>query len=129
MLLNGFEQAPAAISVTDRPEHRFVSANAFYRAIVGERPMLGRTFAEAFPEHLSQGFVELPDGVYRSGEPHVGRDVFVQWNRDGEPASGYFDFVYQPLTNANGEVHGILTHAVQIRQRGEHDLPSAGAAT
>jgi PAS domain S-box-containing protein len=115
MMLTVFEQAPAAISVTEGPEHRFVSANALYRSIVGERPLVGYTLAEAMPEVAAQGFVELLDGVYESGEPYVGRNVPVRWRVGDTVREGAFDFVYQPLKNAAGNVYGILTHAVEVR--------------
>ncbi|MBL7439302.1 hybrid sensor histidine kinase/response regulator, partial [Escherichia coli] len=64
-----FEQAPGAVALLHGPEHRFQFANSEYLALVGERPVLGKTVAEALPEMVDQGFVALLDSVYASGEP------------------------------------------------------------
>ena len=111
-----FEQAPAAISTSAGPEHRVTSANAQYRLLVGKRDLVGRTMREIFPELTGQGFIEMMDAVYASGEPYVGRRVPVEWDRDqtGAMVRGVFDFVYQPLRDANDRVTGLLTLAVEI---------------
>jgi PAS domain S-box-containing protein len=64
---------------------------------------------DALPELACQGFFEILDGVYASGEPFVGRQMPITLQRPGEPArSLYFDFVYQPITNSQGQVIGIF---------------------
>lgn len=111
-----FEQAPAAISTSAGPEHRVTSANAQYRLLVAKRDLLGRTMREIFPELAGQGFIEMMDQVYATGEPYVGRRVPVEWDRDGSGTKvrGVFDFIYQPLRDARGQVTGLLTLAVEI---------------
>ena len=111
-----FEQAPAAISTSHGPEHRIATANAQYRRLVANRDLVGRTMRDAFPELAGQGFIEMMDRVYETGEPYVGRRVPVRWNRDGtgELAEATFDFVYQPLLDAGGHVVGLLTLAVEV---------------
>ena len=44
-------------------------ANPNYLALVGNRPVVGLTVAEALPDAAAQGYVELLDQVYRTGEP------------------------------------------------------------
>lgn len=111
-----FQQAPALISVARGPEHVFELANQPYLNVVGGRDVLGKTMRQALPEIAEQGFVELLDGVYRTGEPYVGSEVraLVDRTGNGTPEEGFFNFVYQPLRNAEGEVDGILTHAVEV---------------
>ncbi len=50
------------------PEHRIDLANPRYLRLVGERHVVGRTVAEALPDAAAQGYVDLLDQVYRSGE-------------------------------------------------------------
>jgi PAS domain S-box-containing protein len=111
-----FEQAPAAISITHGPEHVTVSQNAMSRQLGGGRDMIGRRAAEVFPEIADQGFIELQDRVYATGEPFVGNEVLVRFDRDGdgEMEEAYVNFVYQPLMDAAGAVYGIMTHAVEV---------------
>jgi PAS domain S-box-containing protein len=120
MLHEALEQAPAAISTSEGPEHRIVSANAMYQRITGGRELVGRMAREAFPELEGQPFFDLLDEVYRTGVAYTGRAVPVEIDRTGtgrlEPA--VFDFVYQPLRDEAGAVVGILTFAVE--RGGEH---------
>jgi PAS domain S-box-containing protein len=112
-------QAPAAITVTEGPEHMTVMQNEAARQLLGGRDIVGRRSREVFPEIESQGFIALQDEVYRTGEPFVGREMLVRFDRrgTGEPEDGYFNFVYQPLRDAEGSVYGILTHAVEVTEQ------------
>jgi hypothetical protein len=58
--------------------------------------------SEALPEVVEQGFIELLDRVYRSGEPFVGMEVPVLLQREagGEAVQTYVNFVYQPIIDA-----------------------------
>ncbi len=67
-----FEQAPGFIAVVAGPDHRFTMANAAYRKLIGDREVVGRTVREVLPEVAEQGFIDLLDQVYRSGEPFSG---------------------------------------------------------
>jgi len=102
--------------VTRGPEHVTVAANALYDEISGGRGPVGRPVREVFPELEGQGFFELLDQVYATGEPFVGREMPVQYDRDGDGRSElhHFNFVYQPLRDVQGAVYGIMTHAVDV---------------
>ena len=52
-----FDQAPTFMALLRGPEHRFELANAAYLRLVGNRPVIGRTLAEALPEAVAQGNV------------------------------------------------------------------------
>jgi hypothetical protein len=54
-----FEQAPGFMAMLRGPEHRFELVNPSYLRLVGSRPLLGRSVAEALPEAASQGYVSL----------------------------------------------------------------------
>ena len=118
-LLRIFEQAPVAIATTAGPDHRFVSTNERYRRLVSRRELIGRTVREVFPELADQGVADVMDRVYSSGEAYEGLGVAVQWNRDGTGVltESVFDLVYQPLTNAEGQVEGLLIHAIETTVR------------
>jgi PAS domain S-box-containing protein len=114
-LRDAFGQAPAGIAVTEGPEHRFVLVNARAEAVVGRRDLVGRTYAEAFPEFAAQGFVALLDRVYATGEPYIAREARVVLPQpEGSAAERFYDFVYQPLRDESGRVTGILQHAVDV---------------
>ena len=115
-------QAPAAIGLMSGPEYRWVYVNEQYVRITGRSnasDFLGKTLTESLPELESQPFVDLLDDVYRTGKPYVGREVLAILNRShtGQPAEAYFDFVYQPLTDVDGMIEGILVHAVEVTDK------------
>jgi PAS domain S-box-containing protein len=124
-----FDQAPSVIAIHSGPEHVFRLANREYRRIVGEhRDLIGRRASEALPELADQGFLDLLDNVYRSGEPVTLRDVqaFI-YNEDGPPTEIFVDFVYQPLFGPNGRSIGILVqgHDVTAQHRAVAELRNA----
>jgi PAS domain S-box-containing protein len=103
----------------ESPEHRFTFANAAYRALVGDRDVVGKTVRGALPELEGQGFFELLDQVYQSGEPFRGTSMPARVVRTpGQPAEErIFDFVYQPVTDADGHVTGIFAQGVDVTER------------
>jgi PAS domain S-box-containing protein len=109
-------RAPAVMAVTRGPEHRFVLCNPRYRQLLGGRDLTGLTAREALPEPQGQGLLEIMDRVYATGEPFVGKELPLQLGAGGDvPSAGnYFDFVYQPLRDAEGRVEGLASFAFEV---------------
>ncbi|HEX8150001.1 MAG TPA: PAS domain S-box protein [Pyrinomonadaceae bacterium] len=120
-LFDIFSKAPAFVATVRGPEHVFELANPAYYQLVGHRDLIGRTVREAFPEVEGQGFFELLDKVYHTGEPYEGREMPVLLQRrPGEPPEERFmDLLYQPLFEADGSVSGVLAHGVDITEQVE----------
>ncbi len=114
-----FQQAPGAIALLSGPQFVYEIANAAYFELVGARDIIGKPTIEALPEVAAQGFVELLENVFRTGEPFVGKSVPVSLNRGaaGEPEMRMVDFVYQPIRNAMGEVEDIFVEATDVTER------------
>jgi PAS domain S-box-containing protein len=114
-----FEQAPALISVTRGPEHIVELANPVYRRMLGGRELVGKTLREALPELEGQGYFEMRDAVYATGEPHVQNEarVLADLDGDGELEEYFLNFTTQPLRDADGQVEGILTFAVDVTEQ------------
>ncbi len=114
-----FMQAPALIAVLQGPDHVFELANPLYMQTVGlNRNIIGKPIREALPELEGQEFYELLDRVYQTGKPFFGNEVLVHLDRQGNGTleEVYYNFVYQPSYNADGEVDGILVHAVDVTE-------------
>lgn len=128
-LLALFEQAPGFMCVLQGPGHEFVLANRAYQRLVGHRELVGLTVGQALPEVTGQGFVQLLDRVYRSGEPFVGEGVRLELQRTpGAPLEeAFLDFIYQPVRGADGAVTGIFVqgHDVTARQAAEREREQA----
>ncbi|MEO7237018.1 MAG: PAS domain-containing protein [Gemmatimonadales bacterium] len=111
-----FELSPAFLAVLRGPEHIFELANPAFFQVVGHRPIMGRPILEALPEITGQGFVELLNGVYRTGEPFVGNELPIQLQvlPGGTLEARHVTFVYQPLRDAGGAVTGILASGFDV---------------
>ena len=72
--------------------------------------VVGRTVAEAVPEAAEQGFIELLDTVYRTGQPFAANGVryAAQLVAGGPVDEHYIDFVYQPIKDPGGAVSGVF---------------------
>ena len=126
-----FVQSPSFSVLLEGPEHRFVLTNPAYHQLIGHRDVIGLTVREAIPEVEGQGFIELLDTVFATGEAFVGRDVEIQLQRsvDGPVETRFMDFVYQPIRDEAGHVTSIFVEGVDItdRHRSEAALRSSEA--
>ena len=114
-----FEQAPSVMAVLRGPDHIFDLANPSYMKLIGRgRDIIGKPVAEALPEIKDQGFIELLDRVYRTGEPYIGNEILlkVDKNNNGLLQEVYVNFVYQPFKNANGQIEGIFAQGVDVTE-------------
>ena len=116
---SAFEQSPNFMTVLSGPDHVFEVANPAYLKLIGQRDILGRPVAEAVPDVASQGIFELLDRVYRTGEAYVARSARIAFQRvPGGPIDERFvDFVYQPITDAAGQVVRIFVEGSDVTDR------------
>ena len=121
-----FLQAPGFMCVLEGPEHRIELVNESYMQLVGHRGVIGKTIKEALPEIEGQGFVELLDSVFQTGEPFVGNGMPIMLQRTpGAPLEArHLNFVYQPILGADGAVSAIFAEGYDITEqfRAEQDL-------
>ncbi|WP_375742426.1 PAS domain-containing protein [Corallococcus interemptor] len=123
------QQAPVALAILRGPEHVVELANERVCQLWGRASaqVLGRPLLHALPEVKEQGIRELLDGVLTTGIPYVGHELRIRLARapGGALEDTYFNFVYQPLHEAEVGLQGILvvasdvTEAVRARQRAE----------
>ena len=109
-------QTPAAIAVLRGPEHTFQWLNPAYARLVG-RPaesVLGKTVHEAFPEVEGQVYVDLLDGVYRTGKPFVGHEVPLHLEGSDGPRNLYLNFLYAATRDVDGEIDGVFAHIIDV---------------
>jgi PAS domain S-box-containing protein len=114
-----FAQAPVAIATLSGPEHVVRTLNPRFVPLLGvadPEAAVGLPIRQVLPALEGQGFFELLDGVYATGEPFVGTETPARMDRDGdgEVEEALFNFVYQPLVDAEGRVEGISVVAVEV---------------
>jgi len=114
-----FEQAPGFMAMLSGPEHVFDLTNIAFMQLVGHRDVLGLPVRAALPEIAGQGFFELLDGVYETGEAFVGHSMPAQLQRlPGAQTEGRFlDLIYQPVRNSAGDVVGIFAQGSDVTDR------------
>jgi len=114
-----FMQAPGFMAVLSGSDHVFTLTNTAYQKVIGHRDVIGKTITEALPDLAGQGFYELLDRVFETGEPFVGSGLPVTLvNSPGAPPEERFlDFIYQPIRDQAGAVIGIFVEGSDITER------------
>jgi PAS domain S-box-containing protein len=113
-----FNQAPGFIAVLRGKSHVFELANEAYYRLVGHRDIIGKPVWQALPDVAGQGFEELLDGVFQTGQPFVGRGMKISIQKDvaGPATETYVDLLYQPIFDAAGEVTGIFAQGHDVTE-------------
>lgn len=111
-----FQQAPGIIASLVGPEHTFELANDAYLTLLGKTEVVGLTVRQAIPELEGQGFHELLDKVYQTGEAFLGHEVPVMLKRgtDQELEERFVNFIYQPTFDHRGQVTGIFVEGSDV---------------
>lgn len=112
-----FEQAPGFIAFSQGPEHCFTIANAAYRKLVGREQLVGLPVADALPELVEQGFIDMLDEIYEHGEPVIANDLPVDLKRGSLPERRMIDAIFQPVRAGDGEIIGIFAEGQDVTQR------------
>ncbi len=127
-----FEQAPTFMAMLRGPEHRFELTNPAYLELVGRSSLVGQTLAEGLPEAVEQGFSAILDEVFASGEAYtaLGARYDAQSQIAGGVTERYVDFVFQPMTDSEGQVEGIFVEGADVTERtkAERDLRHLNAS-
>ena len=111
------QEAPSAIGVLFGDALRWQFVNSEFLRVAGRNraeEFVGKTIRESLPELEGQGFFELLENVYCTGNPYRGREVKAVLNKNGHMQDAYFNFVYQPLRTDDGHVQGVLVHAIDV---------------
>jgi PAS domain S-box-containing protein len=116
-----FQQAPGFMALLHGPDHVFELVNPAYLRLVGRRDLVGQPVRAAFPDIQDQGFFELLDRVFASGEAYAtfAAPITFQASPNGPARQRLIDFVYQPIRDATGAVTGIFVEGSDVTDRAE----------
>ncbi len=114
-----FTHAPGFIAILEGPDHRYAYVNDAYRALAGERDYIGRTVRKVLPEVAGQGFFELLDEVYATGQPRrlAGQSLKLGATASTAAREAVIDFVYQPVFDDAGQPAGIFVEGYETTER------------
>lgn len=114
-----FTKSPAFMCILSGSSHIFEYVNSRYHELIGQRDVINKPFQEALPELAGQGFNELLDFVYSTGQTHSGSATPIVL-LEGSPQSErqlYLDFVCQPIRNAANQITGIFINGYDVTER------------
>lgn len=113
-----FQQSPGFVAVLKGPNFVFELANDAYYQLVGHRPIIGQPLADIMPEVVGQGYLEILERVFTTGQPFVGRAMPIELQRvaGDELAARYMDLTYQPMLDAEGGVTGIFVQGNDVTE-------------
>lgn len=105
-----FQQAPGFIIAMSGPEHVVDFVNDEHRSLFASHDWPGKTIRDAFPSLAGQGFFELLDNVYRTGEPHRASGAEVRYSRGPGQAveTRLLDFTYSAVVDETGRTVGVF---------------------
>ena len=113
-----FTQAPAVLAILKGPEHVFEFANPAYLELIGNRDIINKSLLEALPEIAGQGFSEMLDNVYKTGDTFTGKETPVMlYKGNDKPKPIFMNFSYQAFANDKGETEGILVFAYDVSEQ------------
>ncbi|MEJ0061537.1 MAG: GAF domain-containing protein [Terricaulis sp.] len=126
-----FEQAPGFVIIMNGPDHVVDFVNDVHRQVFSSGDWVGRTIRDAFPSIAGQGFYELLDKVFATGETVEFQSQEVRYRRspNADEELHFFTFIYAPLYDANGKITGVfcdgfdvtLAHRAQGEMRASED--------
>lgn len=113
---NVIAQAPDPILILKGEQMVLEVANqALFNLWRVDESAIGKTFLEILPEMKGQGFLELLQQVYHTGQPVQGFETPAFFEeKDGTTRAVYFNFTYQPYREADGSVSGVLVLATDV---------------
>ncbi len=109
------EQTPSAIGLLGGRDMVVETANDTLLKFWGKsRAVTGLPLLEALPEIEEQGFIELLQGVYDSGEAFFADAMLAKLERGGVLEDAYFDLAYTPSRDEHGTVTGVIVLATEV---------------
>ncbi|TCD12041.1 PAS domain S-box protein [Pedobacter frigidisoli] len=86
------------------------------------RSVIGKPLREAVPELVNQPFLNILKRVWETAEIYTGKDELAEFFIDNEMKVSYYDFIYRPIFDANGNINSILHTATDVTDKVESNL-------
>lgn len=112
------DQSPMGIGLLKGKDMVIEAGNDIIFELWGKtRNTIGMPLIEAIPELEGQGFLQLLEEVYLTGNPYHGYDTLAKLEYNGVIADRYFDFSYSPLRDEDSSIAGVLVMANDVTPR------------
>lgn len=111
------EESPMPIGLYIGEKMNIKVANkAMLKAWGRDHSVIGQELAIALPELKEQPFLEILQNVRETGIAYETKEDRVMLINDGVLQTFYFDFIYKPLKDNDGNVWGILNNATNVTE-------------
>ncbi|RZK22609.1 MAG: PAS domain S-box protein [Hymenobacter sp.] len=112
-------QLPTQIATYHGPDHVYTFVNQRYQDYFPAQALLGRPGRQALPAAAAQGFFDLLDRVYQTGEPYHGVElpITLDFSASGRGQQLFINTLYHPLRNSQGEINGVLDFSYDVTEQ------------
>ena len=108
-------ESPTAIAILKGEDMVVAIANEAIIESWGKgSDIIGKPLASILPEAKEQGFIELFQNVYKTGQPFYGHETSVQLNRNGKEEFVYYNFVCQAQRVEDVNIEGVAIIANEV---------------
>lgn len=114
-----FQRAPSFMCMLQGPEHVVEFVNDSHHRLFNSDQWVGKPLREAFPEIKGQGYYQILDRVYRTGERFVARSASLRFgsDNDGRGNNHLLHFIFEPIPDASGRVVGIFCEGFDVTEQ------------
>ena len=118
-LRNIISKAPVAMGLVRGPNHVVEIANDRMFEIWGrkEEEVLNKPVFEALPEAKNQGFEDILNRVYATGESFTAFGVPITLRRNGAMENIYVNVAYEAFKGGNGAIAGIMSVTIEVTEQ------------
>ncbi|MCD0487879.1 PAS domain-containing protein [Pedobacter sp. MC2016-14] len=108
-------EAPVAICVLKGTDYVIDAVNDEGLKILNKQSdIIGKSLRAALSEQERRPLQELLKMVSRSGETYYGNEVRAQFESDGQPEDGYFNFIFKPVKTSQDSIEEVIIVATNV---------------
>lgn len=118
-LRNVIMQTPVAMAIMMGDKYIIEMANPRALELWGKKyeEVINRPAMQVFPELIEQGFDKILNDVYTLGIAFIANEMPVILIRQGNPETLFINFIYEPLRDSDGRIHGIVGIGIDVSEQ------------
>lgn len=115
-LRNLVAQAPVAMAIYLGKEHIIELANKAMCEFwdKDQEDIVGRSLFDVLPEAEAQGFRQVFDKVFDTGESAAFNEIPVQLSKNGQPRTLVYNLLFEALRDVHGAIYGLMGIATDV---------------
>lgn len=113
-----FYNSPVAKLVFVGPDMLLREANEKMLDLLGrDASIIGQPILESIPEFSRTPLVDQYRQVLAAGELQVAVAQHFELVKNGQSYGGYYDYTYKPLSDASGQLYGVICTMIEVTQQ------------